>query len=58
MAPISNAEKCRPYREKHRDEYRKADALRKKSKIAMMKVKDPKANEFRLKLTGEEKRIS
>ena len=44
MAPISNAEKCRRYREKHKDEYRKADALRKKHKIAMMKVKDPKAN--------------
>ena len=56
MAPISNAEKCRRYREKHRDEYRKADALRKKHKIAMMKVKDPKANEFRLKLQREKKR--
>ena len=56
MAPISNAEKCRRYREKHRDKYRKADALRKKHKIAMMKVKDPKANEFRLKLQPEKKR--
>ena len=29
MAPLSNAEKCRRYRKKHIEEYRKADTLRK-----------------------------
>ena len=55
MAPLSNAEKCRRYREKYREVYSKADALRKKQKIALMKVKDPKANELRLKLQREKK---
>ena len=56
MAPLSNAEKCRRYQEKHREEYCKTDALRKKHKIALMKVKDLKANELRLKLQREKKR--
>ena len=54
MAPISNAEKCRRYREKYRDKYRKADALRKKHQRVVVK-KDPVANEIRLKTQREKK---
>ena len=35
MAPLSNVEKCRRYREKHREEYRKANALRKNKKNSL-----------------------
>ena len=55
MAPISNAEKCRRYREKYRDKYRKADALRKKHQRVVVK-KDPIANEIRLKTQREKKK--
>ena len=54
MAPISNAEKCRRYREKYRDKYRKADALRKKHQRVVVK-KDPVANEILLKTQREKK---
>lgn len=36
----SYQQKCRSYQEKHREEYRKSDAFRKKYKIAFLKVKD------------------
>ena len=58
MAPITNAEKCRRYRQRHGDKYRKADALRKKHNRVTMKINDPVANEFRLKVQREKKRIS
>lgn len=51
--PISNAEKCRRYRERHREEYRKA--LRKMNKIVTMKVKNTKENELRLKLQRDKR---
>ena len=44
--------------EKQRREYRKANALRKKHKIVLMKVKDLKANEPHLKLQREKKGAS
>ena len=56
MAPLSNAEKCRRYRERHIHDYRKADALRKKRRVALLKAKDPSANELRLKIQREKKR--
>ena len=55
MAPLSNAEKCRRYRERHANDYRKADALRKKHRVELMKTKDPSANELRLKIQREKK---
>ena len=56
MAPITNAEKCRRYRQRHGDKYRKADALRKKHNRVTMKINDPVANEFHLKVQREKKR--
>ena len=56
MAPITNAKKCRRYRQRHGDKYRKADALRKKHNRVTMKINDPIANEFRLKVQREKKR--
>ena len=44
--------------EKQRREYRKANALRKKHKVVLMKVKDLKANEPHLKLQWEKKGAS
>ena len=38
MAPLSNSDKCRRYRERHIHDYRRADALRKKRKVALMKL--------------------
>ena len=55
MAPISNAEKCRRYCEKHKVKYQKVDALRKKHQRVVMK-KDPYINEIRLKIQREKKR--
>ena len=55
MAPISNAEKCRRYREKYRDKYRKAHVLRKKHQWVVVK-KDPVANEIQLKTQREKKK--
>ena len=40
MAPTSNAEKCRKYREKKKENYRKNDALRKKHSRLLLKLKD------------------
>ena len=42
--------------ERHIHDYRKADALRKKHRVALMKAKDPSANELRLKIQREKKR--
>ena len=58
MAPLSNAEKCRRYWENDREQCCKADALRKKHNIVLMKVKAPEANELRLKLQREKKRAN
>ena len=44
--------------EKQRRKYRKANALRKKHKIVLMKVKGLKANELHLKLQREKKGAS
>ena len=55
MAPITNAKKCRRYRQRHRDKYRKADGLRKKHNRVTMKINDPVANAFRLKVLREKK---
>ena len=41
MAPLSNAEKCRRYRMKNADTYRKADALRKREYRKVLKAKKP-----------------
>ena len=57
MAPLSNAEKCRGYRMKNAETYRKADALRKREYRKVSKAKNPLANENRLKLQREKKRI-
>ena len=43
-------------REKDIHDYRKADALRKKHRVALMKAKGPFANELRLKIPQEKKR--
>ena len=56
MAPITNAEKCRRYRQKHGDKHRKADALRKKHNRVIMKINDLVANEFHIKVQREKKR--
>ena len=58
IAPISNAEKCRRYREKHAEKYRKADALRTRKKLqrVVMKTNDSISNEMRLKIQREKKR--
>ena len=56
MAPITNAEKCRRYRQRRGQKYRKVDALRKKHNRITMKINDPVANEFRLKVKIEKKR--
>ena len=57
MAPLSNAEKCRRYRMKNAETYRKADALRKREYRKVLKAKYPLANENRLKIQREKKRI-
>ena len=56
MAPITKTKKCRRYRQRHGDKYRKGDALRKKYNRVTMKINDPVANEFRLKVQREKKR--
>ena len=56
MAPITNAKKCRRYRQRHGDKYHKADTLRKKHSRVTMKINHPVANEFRLKVQREKKR--
>ena len=55
MAPLSNAEKCRCYRMKNAETYRKADALRKREYRKVLKAKNPLANENRLKIQRERK---
>ena len=40
MAPTSNAERCRKYREKNKENYRKNDALCKKHCRLLLKLKD------------------
>ena len=49
MAPVSVADRCRKYRQKHQEEYREKDALRKKNKRLIMKTVDPVANAERLR---------
>ena len=57
MAPLSNAEKCRCYRMKNAETYRKADALRKREYRKVLKAKSLLANENRLKIQREKKKI-
>ena len=48
MAPLSQAERAKRYREKNKEEVRERDALRKKLKPIVMKVNDPEKNQARL----------
>ena len=57
MTQLSNAEKCRRYRIKNAETYRKVDALRKREYRKALKAKNPLANENRLKIQREKKRI-
>ena len=57
MAPLSNAEKCRRYRMKNTETYRKANTLKKREYRKVLKAKNPLANENRLKIQREKKII-
>ena len=48
MAPLSQAERAKRYREKNKEKVRERDALRKKLKRIVMKVNDPEKNQARL----------
>ena len=48
MAPLSQAERAKPCREKNKENVRERDALRKKLKRIVMKVNDPEKNQARL----------
>ena len=48
MAPLSQAERAKRYREKNKEKVRERDALRKKLKRIVMKVNDPEKNRARL----------
>ena len=48
MAPLSQAERAKRYREKNKEKVREQDALRKKLKRIAMKVNDPEKNQARL----------
>ena len=54
LAPLSNAEKCRRYRMKKAETYRKADVLTKRE---YRKAKNPLTNANRLKIQREKKRV-
>ena len=54
MAPKSTAERCKKYRQKHKEVYREKDALRKRSYRQKMKA-NPIANEERLQVQREKK---
>ena len=49
MAPKSTAERCKKYRQKHKEVYREKDALRKRNYRQKMKA-NPIANEERLRV--------
>ena len=57
MASLSNAEKCRRYRMKNAETYRKADALKKRACRKVLKAKNPLVHENHLKIQREKKRI-
>ena len=48
MAPLSQAERAKRYREKNKEKVCERDALRKKLKRIVMKVNDPEKNQARL----------
>ena len=54
MAPKSTAERCRKYRQKHKEVYREKDALRKRNYRQKMKA-NPIANEESLRVQREKK---
>ena len=54
MEPKSIAERCKKYRQKHKEIYRENDVLRKRNYRQKMKA-NPIANEKRLQVQGEKK---
>ena len=54
MAPKSTAERCKKYRQKHKEVHREKDALRKRNYRQKMKA-NPIANEERLRVQREKK---
>ena len=54
MAPKSTAERCKKYRQKHKEVYREKDALRKRNYRQKVKV-NPVANEKSLRVQREKK---
>ena len=54
MVPKSTAERCKKYRQKHKEVYREKDALRKRNYCQKMKA-NPIANEERLQVQREKK---
>ena len=48
MAPLSQAERAKRYREKNKEKVGERDALRQKLKRIVMKVNDPEKNQARL----------
>ena len=57
MTPLFNDKKCRRYGMKNAETYRKADVLREREYQKVLKAKNPLANENRLKIQREKKRI-
>ena len=54
MTPKSIAERCKKYRQKHKEVYREKDALRKRNYRRKMKA-NPIANEEKLRVQREKK---
>ena len=47
MAPKSTAERCKKYCQKHKEEYRKKDALRKRNYCQKLKVTSSMREKYR-----------
>ena len=56
LAPLSDAERARRFRENNKNWIREEDALRKRHMRLSMKIKDPAKNEERLRKQREYKR--
>ena len=57
MAPLSSAEKCQHYREKNQEPYPQKGILRMKNIISLLRAKNLVANEARLKIQPDKKRL-
>ena len=54
---LSNAEKCKRYREKNKEKYRREDATNKKYNRMVMARENPAANQRRLKEQAKKKQL-